>query len=169
MKFYQRRSFALVVLILAVALASVYGFSKKPAELPEVAYHHWICDEEDILDSESEQAIKDYNAAWDKDYGAVVAVAAVETKDLRGWKIENFAQKLGQKWGLGANDMLLLLVEGDDYYVDRGEQAARVMTDTQQNKLKTAIEQDYYDGDYSAAAVAFFRQADIFYAQAMGR
>ena len=169
MKFYQRRSFALVVLILAVALSSVYGISKKPASLPDVSYHHWIWDESDLLDSEAEQTIKSYNAAWDRDYSAVVAVAAVETKDLRGWKMEKFAKELGEKWGLGANDMILILVRGDDYYVDRGERAAGLMMDTQQAKLRTAIEKDYYDGDYSAAAVAFFRQADIFYAQAMGK
>ena len=169
MKFYQRRSFALVVLILAVVLSSVYGISKQPAPLPEVTYHHWIWDEADLLDEESEQAIKNYNAAWDHDYGAVVAVAAVEKKDLRGWKTENFAEKLGEKWGLGDNDMILILIRGDHYYVDRGTRTAALMTDTQQNKLRTAIEKDYYDGDYSAAAVDFFRQADIFYAQAMGR
>ena len=38
MKFYQKRGFALVVLILAILGASVYGISKKPASLPEVSH-----------------------------------------------------------------------------------------------------------------------------------
>ena len=37
MKFYQKRGFALVVLILAIIGSGVYGISKKPAALPEVS------------------------------------------------------------------------------------------------------------------------------------
>lgn len=165
MKFYQKRSVALVVLILAILGASVYGFAKKPAPLPEVEFQHWICDEANLLDGETEQTIEDYNSKWNEDYYAVVAVAAVD--DIHGWKVEDFAAELGKNWGLGGNDMLLLLVQDDHYYVALGDNAAYEMTDTQQSKLKVAIEEDYYKGDYNAAAVSFFRQADIFYAQAL--
>ena len=34
MKFYQKRGFALVVLVLAILGSCVYGISKKPADLP---------------------------------------------------------------------------------------------------------------------------------------
>ena len=34
MKFYQKRGFALVVLVLAILDSCVYGISKKPADLP---------------------------------------------------------------------------------------------------------------------------------------
>ena len=40
------------------------------------------------------------------------------------------------------------------------------MTDTQQNQLRQAIETTYYSGDFDSAVTAFFRQADVFYAQA---
>ncbi len=165
MKFYQKRSVALVVLILAILGASVYGYVKKPTPLPKVEYQHWICDEANLLDGETEQTIKDYNTKWNNDYYAIVAVAAVD--HLHGWKVEDFAAELGKKWGLGGNDMLLLLVEDSHYYVALGDNAAYEMTDTQQSKLKTAVEDPYYQGDFNAAAVAFFRQADIFYAQAL--
>ncbi len=165
MKFYQKRSVALVVLILAILGASVYGYVKKPAPLPEVEFQHWICDEANLLDGETEQTINDYNSKWNNDYYAVVAVAAVD--HTRGWKVEDFAAELGKNWGLGANDMLLLLVKDSHYYVALGDNAAYEMTDTQQSKLKVAVEEDYYQGDFNAAAVSFFRQADIFYAQAL--
>ncbi len=165
MKFYQRRSVALIVLILAILGASVYGISKRPEPLPEVEYYHWITDEDDLLGTDTEELIEKYNAAWDDQYRAVIAVAAVET--VNGWKIDDFAYTLGEAWGLGSNDMLLLLVKGDDYYVALGDTLTYAMTDTQQAKLQSAIEPDYYDGDYDAAAVAFFRQADVFYAQAL--
>ena len=41
------------------------------------------------------------------------------------------------------------------------------MTDTQRTKLQAAIEQPYYAGDFDDAVTAFFRQADVFYAQAL--
>ena len=141
MKFYQKRSFALVVLILAIIGSGVYGISKKPAALPEVSYYNWICDEAGLLDQETRQTIQDYNTAWNEQYYAVVAVAAVD--DIRGWSSEDYARELGARWGLGANDMLLLLVKGGDWYVACGDNLADLMTDTQQTKLKTALDTPY--------------------------
>lgn len=156
-----------MVLILAILGASVYGISKKPASLPEVSYYNWICDEAGLLDQETRQTIQDYNTAWNKQYYAVVAVAAVD--DIRGWSSEDYARELGARWGLGANDMLLLLVKGGDWYVACGDNLADQMTDTQQTKLKTALDTPYYAGDYSQAAVDFFRQSDVVLAQTLGR
>lgn len=167
MKFYQKRGFALVVLILAIIGSGVYGISKKPAALPEVSYYNWICDEAGLLDQETRQTIQDYNTAWNKQYYAVVAVAAVD--DIRGWSSEDYARELGARWGLGANDMLLLLVKGGDWYVACGDDLADQMTDTQQTRLKTALDTPYYAGDYSQAAVDFFRQSDVVLAQTLGR
>ena len=162
MKFYQRRGVALFVLILAVLGASVYGLSKRPASLPDVEYYNWICDEAKLLSAETETTIEQYNAAWNDKYYAVVAVAAVD--NIRGWNREDFVYDLGEKWGLGANDMLLLIAEDDHYYVGLGDNLL-TMTDTQESKLRAAIEDHYYDGDFDAAVVSFFRQADVFYAQ----
>ena len=167
MKFYQKRGFALVVLILAIIGSGVYGISKKPAAPPEVSYYNWICDEAGLLDQETRQTIQDYNTAWNEQYYAVVAVAAVD--DIRGWSSEDYARELGAKWGLGANDMLLLLVKGGDWYVACGDNLADLMTDTQQARLKTALDTPYYAGDYSQAAVDFFRQSDVVLAQTLGR
>lgn len=167
MKFYQKRGFALVVLILAIIGSGVYGISKKPAAPPEVSYYNWICDEAGLLDQETRQTIQDYNTAWNKQYYAVVAVAAVD--DIRGWSSEDYARELGARWGLGANDMLLLLVKGGDWYVACGDNLADQMTDTQQTKLKTALDTPYYAGDYSQAAVDFFRQSDVVLAQTLGQ
>ena len=40
------------------------------------------------------------------------------------------------------------------------------MTDTQQQKLRSAIDSPYYTGDFDTAVTAFFRQSDVFYGQA---
>ena len=162
MKFFKSRTVATIVLVLAVLGASFYGLSKKPAELPDVEYYHWISDRENLLTASTEDVIESYNTAWNDRYYAVIAVAAVD--NIRGWTAEDFVYDLGEKWGLGANDMLLLLVEDGDYYVGLGDNLL-VMTDTQQSQLQLAIDTDYYKGDFDAAVVSFFRQADVFYAQ----
>ena len=48
MKFYQKRGFALVVLVLAILGSCVYGISKKPADLPQVSYGNWLRDDATI-------------------------------------------------------------------------------------------------------------------------
>lgn len=166
MKFYQKRGFALVVLILVILASGAWGISKKPAALPEVSYYNWICDEAGLLSADTEETLRSYNSQWNDKYYAVVAVAAVE--NIRGWDSDDFARELGSEWGLGGNDMLLLLVESGDWYVACGDNIADSMTDTQQTKLKTAIDEPYYAGDFDGAAEGFFRQADVVLAQLLG-
>ena len=171
MKFFKKRSVAWVVLVLAVAASVCIGFARKdhflakqPTELLDVQYSQWICDDADLLGSGTEQLIEQYNADWDERYYAVVAVATVE--HLTGWEGQEYAANLGQQWGLGENDMILLLVEDGDWQVYYGDRVGACMTDTQQQKLRSAIDSPYYTGDFNAAVTAFFRQSDVFYAQA---
>lgn len=171
MKFFKKRSVAWVVLVLAVAASVCIGFARKdhflakqPTELLDVQYRQWICDDADLLSSETIQLIEQYNANWDERYYAVVAVATVE--HLNGWKDQEYAANLGKQWGLCENDMILLLVEDGDWQVYCGDRVDACMTDTQQQKLRSAIESTYYNGDFDTAVTAFFRQSDVFYGQA---
>ncbi len=164
MKFFQKRWVALIVLVLAIVGSSAYGLYKSPATLPEVEYYNWIADEANLLSEDTESVIRKYNTTWNDKYYALVAVASV--KDTKGWEVEDFARDLGVEWGLGSNDMLLLLVEDGDYYVALGDNLVYGMTDTQQSKLQVAIDEKYYQGNFDEAVVSFFRQADVYYAQA---
>lgn len=172
MKFFEKRGVALVALVLAIAAAAFIGQSRKesflarqPAALPEVQYKQWICDEAAMLTETTKDAIRQYNSDWDSRYYAVIAVATAD--DISGWTPEEAAQRLGADWGLAANDMLLLMVRDDDYYVACGDNvlAALDSYDVMLAKLKQAIETPYYNGDFDGAALAFFRQADVFYGQ----
>ena len=163
MKFFQKRGVAWVVLVLAIAASCLWGLHKKPADVPQVKYYQWICDEAGLLSEETEKTIEQYNASWNDRYRAVIAVAAVDS--IQGWTYEKFCDQLGDAWGLGENDMLLLLVKGGDYYVACGDKLANNMMDRQQADLQNAIEPGYYKGDLDGAATAFFRQADVVYAQ----
>ena len=171
MKFFKKRSVAWVVLVLAVVASVCIGFARKdhflakpPTELLDVQYSQWICDAAKLLSNGTKQLIEQYNADWDERYYAVVAVATVD--HLTGWKDQEYAANLGQQWGLGENDMILLLVEDGDWQVYCGDRVGACMTDTQQQKLRSAIDSPYYTGDFNAAVTAFFRQSDVFYAQA---
>lgn len=167
MKFFKKRSVALIVLILAIAGASFYGISKKPADLIGVSYQNWIADSAGILSGDTETTVQTYNTAWDKKYYAVVAVATVS--DTHGWELEDYALALGKNWKLGTNDMVLLLdTDSNNYYVELGTTAINRMTDQYQYALKSAIEQSFYSGKYDEAVTAFYRQADVFYSQAYG-
>lgn len=171
MRFFEKRGVALVVLVLAIAAAVFIGQSRKdtfiaktPTALLDVQYKQWICDDAGLLSDQTEQLIRDYNGSWDGKYYAVVAVATIDK--LVGWEGQDYAAKLGEAWGLGQNDMILVLIKDGDWQVYCGDNVGYVMTDTQQSQLRQAIETTYYDGDFDSAVTAFFRQADVFYAQA---
>ena len=171
MDFFKKRGVALAVLVIAIVGAVFIGQSRKdsfiankPTELLDVAYQNWICDDADLLSDQTEQLIRDYNGSWNGKYYAITAVATID--HLAGWDGQDYAAKLGETWGLGSNDMILLLVKDGDWQVYCGDNVGYAMTDTQQNQLRQAIETTYYSGDFDSAVTAFFRQADVFYAQA---
>lgn len=160
MKVLKSRRFALIVLMIVVVAGLLYGISRKPIA---VEYAHWIADDAGLLTAETRQTLEDYNKQWNSRYTAVVAVATVDS--THGWSGKQYASALGKEWGLGQNDMLLLMVKGDHYYVLLGDSVNQTATDTQLSKLKTAVETDYYADDYDKAALSFFRMADVVYGQ----
>lgn len=170
MKLSTNRVVGIIAVVLAIVAAVVLGqvrkdhfLSKSPTELLEVEYRQWICDEAKLLDDATVKTVEKYNAAWDEKYYAVVAVASVER--MVGWDETDYAAALGQKWGLGENDMILVLVEDGDWQVYMGDYVGAVMQDYQQQKLVQALDSAYYDGDFDGAVTAFFRQCDVFYGQ----
>jgi len=170
MKLSTNRVVGIIAVVLAIVAAVALGqvrkdhfLSKSPTELLEVEYRQWICDEAKLLDDATVKTVEQYNAAWDEKYYAVVAVASVER--MVGWDETDYAAALGQKWGLGENDMILVLVEDGDWQVYMGDYVGAMMEDYQQQKLRQAIDEPYYDGDFDGAVTAFFRQADVFYGQ----
>ena len=170
MKLSTNRVVGVIAVVLAIVAAVALGqvrkehfLSKEPTELLAVEYRQWICDEAGLLSDATEQTVEQYNAAWDEKYYAVVAVASVER--MNGWYETDYAAALGEKWGLGENDMILVLVEKGDWQVYMGDYVGAMMQDYQQQKLVQALDSAYYDGDFDGAVTAFFRQCDVFYGQ----
>lgn len=170
MKLSTNRVVGIIAVILAIVAALGLGqlrkehfMAKAATDLLEVEYRHWICDEAKLLNDATEKTVEEYNKAWDEKYYAVVAVASV--KRMVGWEETDYAAALGQKWGLGENDMILVLVEDGDWQVYMGDYIGAVMQDYHQQDFRLALDEPYYDGDFNGAVTAFYRQADVFYAE----
>ena len=179
-KQFQKPVVAVGVLILAVIVGVIIGQirkpgfvakeeAKKPTALLNVKYDG-ICiyDSAHMLSDDTKNYIEEKNAEWSKDYGGLVAVATVPT--LKGWSNgenaggEEYATALGKKWGLGAYDMLLLLVKDEYWYVVYGDAVHETIgLDVGQNALTAAMDIPYYKGHFDEAVVEFFRAADAFY------
>lgn len=167
MKFFKNRAVAIVILVLAIAAGSFYGISRKPANLPNVKNGVWLCDDAGILSEDTEKIINSYNATWDEKYMAVVAIATVESN--REWKetdYQDYADRLGKKWNLGQDDLLLLVVKDQYGYCKAGDRIWAYLENTSlRDKLNVAVNQITPGGDTNAAVVKFVRQADIAFAQ----
>lgn len=168
-KLSYNRTLGWLILAAAIVAAAVWGQVKKPAPLPQVSYGTWVCDEAGLLADATEQMAAQYNKNWDSRYGAIIAVATVES--IKGWQAQNFADTLGNKWGLGANDMLLLIYpdgNGVEYWVSQGQTLLYYQMDSQAYALKSAIESAIYSDGADAGTQALFMQADVYYAQVIG-
>lgn len=175
-KLSYNRTLAWILLIVAVVGACLIGQvrkasfeAKKPTELLDVKPYQWIADSADILSDATEKTALEYCGSWNEKYHAVIAVATIPT--LTGWKDGTaYGKALGEKWGLGSNDMLLLLVQDEYWYAVMGDNVLNtIRMNRQEGKLEAAMSTSYYQGNYDGAVVSFFRQADVYYAQAFGR
>lgn len=166
-QFFQKKSVAVTVLVLAILLSGAYGILKKPASLPRVESGAWVEDSADVLSAETESLIHRYNEVWDASYYAVVAVATVDS--TRGWDdLEAYTSELGNNWGLGLNDLLVLIDTSGNWYVNGGSEALYRMTDQDISALTAAFAYGFDREDYDMAVENFFRQADGWYAAAYG-
>ena len=128
MKLLKNRAFAVIVLIAAIALSSLYGLSKKPeVEVPKGAppldesvstswLDPYILDNAHVLSFRTEKMIGIYSANWDNIFGGILAVV---TEDGVSGDLEDaawdWAERIGED-GLGENDAILLLDTGAKDY-----------------------------------------------------
>lgn len=169
MKFFKNRFVAILITVLVIAGCLAYGQYQKPATVPMPAFGDWSYDGANILSDETEQFIDSCNAQWDAKYTSVLAVATVPS--ARNWDISDFAVTMGEKWGLGSNDMLLLIDEGGgEYWMVTSE---RMEDGVGYDKLYNVFE-EYFDpafqnGSYDAAVVGVLTAMDDCYTKAYGQ
>lgn len=174
MKLLKNRVVAVVVLIFAIVLSSVYGLSKRPAvELPDGApeldesvgtawVEPYIVDNANVFSTKTEKLIAIYSANWDNMFGGILAV--VTEKSVPGdledaaW---DWAERIGAD-GLGENDAILL--------IDTGAQDYRVIASGRFYDLLATRPASFVDGcmtdyvkrgDYDGAIISLLGQIHL--------
>ena len=170
MKLLKNRGFAVIVLIAAIALSSLYGLSKKPAvEIPEggaalnenlsTGYlRDYVVDEANLLSSATEKAILLYDANWDEQLHCILAVVTQRnTAD-----VEDAAWDWAERLQLGEDDAILLLDAGARDYrlVASGRMYDRIAA--QSASFVDACLSEYVDGgDYDGGVVNLLSQLHL--------
>lgn len=125
MKFYQKRGFGIAVLIAAIVLSSVWGLTRPVDPTPDggkqldtslstAALEQYIADEAGLLSKQTEKTLSVYNANWDEDYHAIIAVVSVDSSD----DLEQAAWDYASSFNLGEDDAILVLAKKQqDYYL----------------------------------------------------
>ncbi len=169
MKFFQKRGVAIAVMVLAIVASIAWGQYKKPVSLPQVRYGVWVCEDAELLSGTAERLIGQYNAKWNGAYHALCAVATV--KSTRNWKLDDYTAVLGENWGLGENDLLLLLVDAADgptYYVNGGAAIMNELTAADRSRIQYVLDVDVYAERWDDAVSDLFAVLDTVYAAHYG-
>lgn len=169
MKFFEKRGVAVVVLVLAVVLSSFWGISKRPViDVPDggrpidetlstAAFEQYVVDDADILSDRTEQAICLYNANWDKELGAIIAVVTVKNAG----DPEDVGYDWAGRWGLTENDAVLVIDAGTlDYIVltdyENNGDFYRFFASLSPSFVDTYLYGDVQNKDYNDAVTALF-------------
>ncbi len=175
MKFLQKRWVAVTLAVLMIAAAVGIGqlrgnSTALPAPGPSnpntldsnlsiAGYDKWIWDDADILSSDTERTICQYNALWDARYNSVVAIA---TTDSKVNDTETFAWDQALDMGLGESDAILgISVRNGDYFLVPGDDFATILT----NRVVSDLE-DILSGDLNDQTIlAFYAELnEVYYA-----
>lgn len=185
MKFFQKKSVAVMVMILAIVFSAFLGirkgFTGNPVDTGVVAapelyeleklntaeYDYWIDDQAGVLTSEVEEKISLYNANWDYRYYSLVAVVTV---DGVSGAIDDFAFDYGYEMGLGEGDAILVLdVGGQDAYLATGDDFRTMLTDSMATDyMDTYLYAPFMSGDYGEGVLELFNALHILYVDTFG-
>ena len=163
MKFFKNKFVAVALSALVVLGCLGVGWMQKPAEVAQPVYNEWVYDGADILSDETEQLVAAYNDRWDADYSSVTAIATVP--NTRGWDVYEYAVTMGERWGLGSKDQLLLIDEGGDeyYFVSSYEIEDELGYDRMWNIFQQEFEPAYGNGSYDIAVQNVYSALDTSY------
>lgn len=165
MKFFEKRGVAIVVLVLAVMLSSFWGISKRPVidipdggrpideTLPTDAFEQYVADDAEILSDRTEQAVCLYNANWDKELGAIIAVVTVKNAG----DLEDAGYDWAYQLELGENDAILVIDKGQkDYKLVASGAFYDFFASLSPSFVDTYMYGDVQDKDYNDAVTALF-------------
>ncbi len=165
MKFLKKFSVAVVITALVVVGCIAYSVATAPASLPAVQVGNWVCDEANVLSSDTETQVRDYNSRFDTSYSAYVAVVTVDS--MKGWDATDFGSEVFDQWELYGNDFLLVLDVGDQAdYLFYGSN----YTDFDYaSYLSEYVDPYFYSGDYDTAVLTLMEAMDTYLAGKNGQ
>lgn len=166
MKFYQKRGFGIAVLIAAIVLSSVWGLTRPVTPTPSdgveldtslstAAMEKYIVDEAGLLSSRTEQSLAVYNANWDDQLHAIIAVVAVDSSADPEQTAWDYAENLQ----LGTDDAILVLAKRQQNYYLLASGGFYDFFDSQPSSfVDTCMADDVQDKDYDAAVLSLFAE-----------
>lgn len=170
MKFFQKRGFAIVVLILAIVASSAWGLHKAPAvstpeggekldpSLSTAAFTQYVRDDAGVLSDKTEEAIGLYNANWDKMFGSIMAVVTTESAN----DIENAAYDYAIEMQLAENDAILVIAkQQQDYYLLASGNFYDLLSGLSQSFVASCMESGVQKSDYDAAVQELCSQLHV--------
>lgn len=173
MKVFQKKSVAILVMVLAIVLASVWGISRRPVvitpeggdpldtSLSTAYYREYIVDDAGVLSDRTEEALALYDANWDEWSGSILSVVTVPS-------VSGTAEEAAWDWAdqlqLGENDAILLLDIGgqDAYLLSSGEFYDR-FSGTESNYLGAYLYEDFMAGNYDKGVENLFANVHLLF------
>jgi hypothetical protein len=172
MKFFQKRSVAVVLTIVMIAAAIGIGqlrgadsgtatVTGLDTSLSTGAYEQWVGDFANVLSASQEKQICLYNANWDERYGSIIVVETLaETPDV---SLEDYTYQRAEDFNLGAYDGYLTLdpSSGGVYFAVGNDYP---LSDSQINVyLSQYLYDDVAAGKYGEGVLNLFAQLNQYY------
>lgn len=153
----EKRRFAarLTVLLLCVCLLAGCGGKASTANLPGRPEGH-VLDVAGVLSRDTAADLNTRSGTLAAKTGGAVTVVTVDV--LSGRTVSEYANALFEDWGLGGNDVLVLLAVGDQtYHILQGKDLAKAFSDEALDEdAWNYLERDFAAGDYDAGVANLF-------------
>lgn len=173
MKVFQKKGVAILVMVAAIALSSLWGLWHKPTimeveggdaldtSLSTAYYETFIVDNADVLSTKTEESLSTYNANWDEWSGSILAVV---TEPFLSTSTEEAAWDWAERLQLGENDAILLMDTGgqDAYLLSSGNFYDR-FGGTESNYLGAYLYEDFMAGDYDQGVLNLFANVHLLF------
>lgn len=169
MKFFQKRSVAAAIMVLAILMGIALGQAKRPSvpgpeaggapldeTLSTAAFEQYVFQDPGMLKSGTVKQLSLYNANWDRLGGSVLAVAALSGGEP-GMDMEEAAWQWAEEMKLGENDAVLVMSAGarDCYLLTSGRFCDR-FDGRENNYLTSYLYEGFAAGDYDSAVLNLF-------------
>ena len=170
MNFFQKRGVAIAVLILAIIASSAWGLHKAPAvttpsggekldtSLSTAAFEPYVRDDADLLSNKTEEAVRLYDANWDRMFGGIMAVVTVQSSD----DLESTAYDYADAMQLGSNDAILVIAkQQQNYYVVASGDFYDLLNGLSYSFVDSCMAEGVQKSDYDGAVQELFTQLHV--------